>query len=171
MYVHIQTGEGSVKSQRKAFYYVPPSKPHQASFLYRFVHALNTYLLNVRIYWMSGFFGLLSFGLQLHTFFLSQLIICLELQPSTYDWEFLIGCVKIKNDLWSSRSSKMEHGSQQTQHLLFCMEGSSRNSCSLSALINTPWYCWWFLLWFLYALYKLQHENNTCRIPRHMLSR
>lgn len=31
----------------------------------------------------------------------------------------------------------MEHGSQQTQHLLFCMEGSSRNSFSLSALINT----------------------------------
>lgn len=126
---------------------------------------------SIHIYWMSGFFGLLSFGLQVHTFFLSQLIICIELQPSTYDWEFLIGCVKIKNDLWSSRSSKMEHGSQQTQHLLFCMDGQSRNSFSLSALINTPWYCWWFLLWFLYALYKLQHENNTCRIPRHMLSR
>lgn len=154
-----------MKSQRKAFNYVPPSKPHQASFLYRFVHALNTYLLNVRIFWPPELWVTTSY------FFLSQLIICLELQPSTYDWEFLIGCVKIKNDLWSSRSSKMEHGSQQTQHLLFCMEGSSRNSCSLSALINTPWYCWWFLLWFLYALYKLQHENNTCRIPRHMLSR
>lgn len=120
-----------MKSQRKAFYYVPPSKPHQASFLYRFVHALNTYLLNVRIFWPPELWVTSSY------FFLSQLIICIELQPSTYDWEFLIGCVKIKNDLWSSRSSKMEHGSQQTQHLLFCMEGSSRNSYSLSALINT----------------------------------
>lgn len=107
-----------------------PTKRHS------YIH-VDLCMHSIHIYWMSGFFGLLSFGLQVNTFFLSQLIICIELQPSTYDWEFLIGCVKIKNDLWSSRSSKMEHGSQQTQHLLFCMEGSSRNSFSLSALINT----------------------------------
>lgn len=84
-----------MKSQRKAFYYVPPSKPHQASFLYtgRFVHALNTYLLNVRIFWPPELWVTNSY------FFLSQLIICIELQPSTYDREFLIGCVKIKYDL------------------------------------------------------------------------